>query len=82
MMSVSHLASKVLDGGRVSADEVAAFRKALNAGIRGEDALAAANKGKDPGEAARYTLLTGFEDTEMADNGSTDLSGTQYGQLR
>ena len=41
---------------------------------------ASASKGKE-GPEARYTLLTGFEDTEMADNG-TDLSGTQYGQLR
>lgn len=63
------------------AEEVAAFRKALDAGLRGEQALASVNKGKDPAAEARYTLLTGFEDTEMADNGA-DLSGTQYGQLR
>ena len=62
----------------LQAGEVAAFRKALDAGLRGEQALAAASDGKDK----QYTLLTGFEDTEMADGSSTDLSGTQYGQLR
>jgi hypothetical protein len=65
------------------ADEVAAFRKALAAGVRGEHALAAANHGKTP---QSYTLLTGFEDTEMADNGDRPvgehLSKTQYGNLR
>ena len=63
-------------------DEVKAFRKALDAGVRGEQALAAANNGKD---AQSYALLTGFEDTEMADgNGSVGehLSGTQFGTLR
>jgi hypothetical protein len=62
----------------LQAGEVAAFRKALDAGLRGEQALAAVSDGKDK----QYTLLTGFEDTEMADGNSTDLSGTQYGQLR
>src|SRR5690606_5881787 len=64
-------------------DEVAAFRKALAAGVRGEQALAAAG-GSRPAQAngQSYTLLTGFEDTEMADGGQADLSGTQYGTLR
>ncbi|HEY0826263.1 MAG TPA: hypothetical protein VGD76_20920, partial [Ramlibacter sp.] len=43
-------------------DEVAAFRKALDAGVRGEQALASVNNGRTP---QSYTLLTGFEDTEM-----------------
>lgn len=62
-------------------DEVAAFRKALDAGVRGEQALAAANVGKS---AHSYTLLTGFEDTEMADGDGPGehLSSTQYGTLR
>ena len=61
-------------------DEVAAFRKALDAGVRGEQALASANQGK-PGQS--YTLLTGFEDTEMADGADEGhLSKTQYGALR
>lgn len=29
-----------------------------------------------------YTLLTGFEDTEMPSDAMQDLSGTQYGELR
>jgi hypothetical protein len=61
-------------------DEVAAFRKALDAGVRGEQALATANQGK---AAQSYTLLTGFEDTEMADGADEGhLSKTQYGALR
>jgi len=64
----------------LQADEVTAFRKALDAGVRGEQALAKANDGKTP---QSYTLLTGFEDTEMAEGGSgNELSKTQYGQLR
>ena len=65
----------------LQADEVAAFRKALDAGLRGEKALAAVNNGR----AQNYTLLTGFEDTEMApdaDAAAQELSGTQYGALR
>lgn len=62
-------------------DEIAAFRKALDAGVRGEQALAQANHGKHAPPS--YTLLTGFEDTEMADNGVNEhLSGTQWGTLR
>jgi hypothetical protein len=68
-------------GGRIDPlqdHEVTAFRKALDAGVRGEQALAAAGSGK---EGQSYTLLTGFEDTEMAE-GTGDLSKTQYGALR
>lgn len=64
-------------------DEVAAFQQALSAGVRGERALAAVNTGKEP---RGYTLLTGFEDTELAEGEGDDvrehLSGTQYGALR
>lgn len=60
-------------------DEVAAFKKALDAGLRGEKALAGAAPAK--GTQQSYTLLTGFEDTEMTD-GAGELSGTQYGALR
>ena len=65
----------------LAADEVAAFRKALEAGVRGEQALAAANAGK---AQQSYTLLTGFEDTEMSDQAGPQehLSSTQYGALR
>ena len=60
----------------------AALRKSLDAGLRGEQALAAANNGKTP---QSYTLLTGFEDTEIAGGaaeGAHDLSKSQYGALR
>jgi hypothetical protein len=60
-------------------DEVAAFKRALAAGVRGEQALAAAGSGRG---GQSYTLLTGFEDTEMAGDAQADLSGTQYGALR
>ncbi|HEY0826262.1 MAG TPA: hypothetical protein VGD76_20915 [Ramlibacter sp.] len=60
-------------------DEVAAFRKALDAGVRGEQALASVNNGRTP---QSYTLLTGFEDTEMAEGEDGQLSKTQYGSLR
>ena len=62
--------------------EVAAFRKVLAASVRGEEALAAA--GPRGHQAHSYTLLTGFEDTEMAEGGAgaSNLSGTQYGELR
>lgn len=63
-------------------DEAAAFRKALDAGVRGEQALAVANEGRT---RQNYTLLTGFEDTEIAggeDGVGEHLSKTQYGALR
>ena len=64
----------------LQAEEVAAFRKALDAGVRGEKALASANKGKEP---RAYTLLTGFEDTELSEGDVREhLSGTQWGTLR
>jgi len=63
----------------VADDEVTAFRKALDVGVRGEQALAAAHNGANAGQS--YTLLTGFEDTEMVD-GAQELSGTQFGALR
>jgi hypothetical protein len=64
----------------LQAEEVAAFRKALDAGVRGEQALAAANAGRQAPH--NYTLLTGFEDTEMVSDDSHQLSGTQFGSLR
>lgn len=64
-------------------EEVAAFKKALASGISGAQAMAAANPNGAAGQS--YTLLTGFEDTELAEgDGDEDqnLSGTQYGALR
>lgn len=86
----------------IEADEVAAFRKALAAGISKPAAVAAAAvavaipvAAVQPGATAKafdgsgkhgpqsYTLLTGFEDTEMSDTETRTpaLSGTQYGEL-
>lgn len=75
--TVTPAASKRVDP--LQEDEVAAFKKALDAGLRGEKALAGAAPAK--GTQQSYTLLTGFEDTEMTD-GAGELSGTQYGALR
>jgi hypothetical protein len=74
-------------------DEVTAFRKALASGVTGAEALAVATNGAsaksfDGSEKhgpQSYTLLTGFEDTEMAESDTptpTALSSTQYGDLR
>lgn len=61
-------------------DEVAAFKQALATGISGAQAVAAANGGH---QNQSYTLLTGFEDTELTDGDEDqNLSGTQYGALR
>ncbi|MEO7392319.1 MAG: hypothetical protein ABIU58_09090 [Ramlibacter sp.] len=79
----------------IQADEVAAFKRALAAGATNPAAAAAASVGVAHGATARsfdgtgkhgpqsYTLLTGFEDTEMsdADMRAPLLSGTQYGDL-
>jgi hypothetical protein len=73
-------------------DEVSAFKRALASGASGAQAMATASGGataKSFDGAGKhgpqsYTLLTGFEDTEMADsdNPPAALSTTQYGDLR
>ncbi|MDP3673142.1 MAG: hypothetical protein Q8R69_26045 [Telluria sp.] len=77
----------------IQADEVAAFKQALAAGVANPGAAAAAAVGVAQGATARafdgssrhgpqsYTLLTGFEDTELPDPElrTPALSGTQYG---
>jgi len=79
----------------IRADEVAAFKQALAAGATNAAAVAAAAVGVQHGASAvafdgsskhgpqSYTLLTGFEDTEMSEDqrGVPVLSGTQYGDL-
>lgn len=63
--------------------EVAAFKRALALGVSGREAMAAASPGGSRQAAPSYTLLTGFEDTEMAEPEEAErLSGTQYGELR
>ena len=77
----------------IEADEVAAFKQALAAGIArppivtatpaGASATAKAFDGSGKHGPRSYTLLTGFEDTEMPDEGlqMPALSSTQYGDL-
>ena len=57
--------------------EVAAFKRALAAGSA--PPVAAVRQA-----GSNYTLLTGYEDTEVAetDEPTPALSGTQYGELR
>jgi hypothetical protein len=76
----------------IQADEVTAFKNALAAGVTAPEAMAAAAPAR-AGAGARafdgsgkhgpqsYTLLTGFEDTELPDARTPVLSGTQYGEL-
>jgi hypothetical protein len=81
----------------IQADEVAAFKQALAAGVSNPAAAAATAVGVAHGASAKafdgstkhgpqsYTLLTGFEDTELPDADQrvpASLSGTQYGDLR
>ena len=78
----------------IQADEVAAFKSALAAGVARPAAAAAAAVGIATAASARpaaraarqaeqsYTLLTGFEDTELPDPKlRSALSGSQYGDL-
>ena len=67
----------------IQADEVAAFQQALVAASAAGPVLAA-EKGVTTRSGPRsYTLLTGFEDTEMPDSPVVvpALSATQYGDL-
>ncbi|WP_341909022.1 hypothetical protein [Polaromonas sp. YR568] len=73
----------------IQAEEVAAFKKALLAGATQErtperTSARAASKAPDKSRQGphSYTLLTGFEDTEMAPSPAMPaLSTTQYGDL-
>jgi hypothetical protein len=63
---------------------MAAFKRAKASGVANAAAAAAAEVGVDAKHGPQnYTLLTGFEDTEMseADGDGKELSGTQYGAL-
>ena len=74
----------------IEADEVEAFKQALAAGSTGAMPLTATpgvarTIARAPrGGPRSYTLLTGYEDTEMSDPDQKAplLSGTQYGDLR
>lgn len=65
-------------------DEVAAFKQALAAASASSAATvdAAGAAGKSRSGLHSYTLLTGFEDTEMLESSAAPaLSSTQYGDL-
>ena len=68
----------------IQADEVAAFKQALLA-ASAEGPVVPPEKGvkvkSGPRSPRSYTLLTGFEDTEMPESNSPALSSTQYGDL-
>ena len=67
----------------IQADEVAAFRQALVAASAAGPSLAVAQGVTTRSGLTSYTLLTGFEDTEMPDSpvAAPGLSATQYGEL-
>ncbi len=62
--------------------EVAAFQQALRAASAKAPAVVQESGIRSLGRPRSYTLLTGFEDTEMPDAGNAPgLSKTQYGDL-
>lgn len=66
----------------IQADEVAAFKQALQAASAQGPGAAPENGVKVKSGPRSYTMLTGFEDTEMPDLPSSPaLSSTQYGDL-
>jgi hypothetical protein len=63
-------------------DEVAAFKQALSVSAANHPTAPDAN-GKTRSGLRSYTLITGFEDTEMPESAAAPaLSATQYGELR
>ena len=66
----------------LEADEVAAFRQALLAASARAPVGALETAAKTRHKTSSYTLLTGFEDTELPDSAASPaLSKTQYGDL-
>ena len=67
----------------LEADEVAAFRLALLAASAKTPVKALETATKTRRGVSSYTLLTGFEDTELPESAASPaLSKTQYGELR
>ena len=72
----------------IQADEVEAFKRALDAGSRPAPLTPTPDSGpgadgKGHGGPRSYTLLTGYEDTELPESEPKPLlGGTQYGELR
>ncbi|MBC7434980.1 MAG: hypothetical protein H7332_02795 [Bdellovibrionales bacterium] len=91
LVAASHRAAPAARFEPIQADEVAAFKRALAAGLPAAASVAAATPLTAKPDAAHarhhgprsYTLLTGYEDTEMPDPDvrAPALSGTQYGEL-
>jgi hypothetical protein len=66
----------------IRSEEVAAFKQALLAASAHGPTATAESGSKSHSSARSYTLLTGFEDTELAEQASAPaLSATQYGDL-
>ncbi len=66
----------------IEADEVAAFKQALQAASPQGASVAPVQGVKTRSGPRSYTLLTGFEETEMQESDSFPaLSNTQYGEL-
>jgi hypothetical protein len=64
-------------------DEVNAFKQALMAASAQHPSPAPDASGKTRSGLRSYTLITGFEDTEMPESSAAPaLSATQYGELR
>lgn len=67
----------------ITSAEVAAFQQALRAASAKAPATVQVGGIRSMGKPRSYTLLTGFEDTEMPDSGTAPgLSRTQYGDLK
>ena len=92
LVAASHRAAPPRRFEPIQADEVAAFKRALAAGLPAAVSVAAAAPPGTRPDAApdarhhgprSYTLLTGYEDTEMPDPDvrAPALSATQYGEL-
>lgn len=66
----------------IQEDEVAAFRRALSEGQAKQETASSKEPTKNRAAAHSYTLLTGFEDTEMREASAVPaLSRSQYGDL-
>ena len=66
----------------VKTGKPAAFRQALLAASARAPLSALDSETKPPRKASSYTLLTGFEDTELPESAASPaLSKTQYGDL-
>lgn len=81
-LAPDHPANASLHSDPLAADEVAAFRQALLAASAKPPAVVLDTATRMRRGISSYTLLTGFEDTELPESSaSPGLSKTQYGDL-